>query len=113
MFLFLLALKYTDKILQPAMSNMLRHLPSWDRLIYLVTFGFSGSSASSRGKHYPSNRLSTNLPRARYSDLENGSEGSGLHEYEMAPVKSARTYARTGSSSEVEDDGSTVQFGAA
>lgn len=69
------------------MSKMLRHLPSWDRLIYLVTSGFSSSSALGRDKPSRPTRSSTKPQRAKYADLENGSEGPGWPIYEMAQLR--------------------------
>ena len=103
--------------LQPSMSSLLHHLPSWDGLSTKWTSRFS----SNREKVSGSNS-SLNRKRADYKDLENSNVAIKERNYEMAPVKSlsnyihtgnpvdVRTYVHTGGRSDVEEDGIYLQY---
>ena len=95
------------------MSNMLHHLPawaSWDLMASKLSFSFSRRSGSDQSKHTDSGHSNTRPQRANYTDLAKSVDGSGLHSYEMGPVKSTNTYIRTGKSNEVDDDGIHLQY---
>ena len=90
------------------MSGFIRHIngkrltsaspsPSFSR------YGFG------KGK-YSSSDSSTNKGRqAQYVDLEDRGHAPGMQGYEV-PLKSMRTYVRTGKTGEIEEDGIHLQY---
>lgn len=95
------------------MLNMLRHLPAWanwDLITSKILLGFSRYSGSGHRKYADSGHSYNKPQRANYADLAKGVDRSGQRGYEMGPVKSTRTYVRTGKSSEVDDDGIHLKY---
>lgn len=92
------------------MSSLLHHLPSWERLRSILTSRFSLSWSSNRGKSSDSEPSCSKRKKAEYKDLEVSNPTFRDRSYEMAPVKSIRTYIHTGNPSEVEEDGIHLQY---
>ncbi|KAL9071736.1 MAG: hypothetical protein Q9161_004000 [Pseudevernia consocians] len=80
----------------PAMSNMLHHLPSWDKLSSMWTSRFSSNRERSPGSS-PSQYRNRN----DYKGLKDSNVALRKESHEMAPVKSLSDYLHTGSSTEM------------
>ena len=106
-----------DWDVQPAMSSLLHHLPSWEKLSSIWTSRFSSNrekSSTSSSSH--------NRKRSDYKGLKDAKIGAPEESHEMAPVKSLsdyihsgnptemRTYVHTGKPSEVEEDVIHLQY---
>ena len=95
------------------MSNMLRHPPAWanwNLITSKISLGFSRRSGSVYSKYADSGYPNSKAQGANYAILAKAVDGSRLHGYEMGPVKSTRTYFRTGRSNEVDDDCIHLQY---
>ena len=81
---------------QPAMSNLLHHLPSWDKLSPMWTSRFSSNRERSPGSS-PSQYRNRN----DYKGLKDSNVALREESHETAPVKSLSDYLHTGSSTEM------------
>ena len=96
---------------KPSMSNLLRHLPTWENITSIFTSRFYSQRYDA--SWYKIFDQSNRKPKkALYADLELESgvgNGSGVRGYEMAPVKTVRTFVRTGKPGVVGEDGIHLQ----